>query len=415
MGGIWLEKWALLPPENTLEPTSALPTRGYETITATVRMNRATAILLTKTQAQILSATATHIPTFNTSVTVTVKPSISPTWYFRYPATLTPFRIPMRIPTRTLTPQYRSPTTPPATPSKTPTPLAIPSKTPTRTVTSLPTRTAGTADPLTAWIGFSVYSGTGGFMGIQKMRANGSDLTALINGPDAANDALLCDWNTDGSQMVFERGAPHQLYLANADGTGQVLLPNLPVGENIQAAWSPNGTWLVFRNNSAASVDLYLYHLPSQTAYPLTANADVASDPSWSADGRQIVFVKAGDVYTLQVGGLSLPLPVMPQAVQVTKTDGVESSPRFSPDGSKLVYDRDGEIFSRTLSNGTEVNLSNNVAVDSSPIWSRDGSWIAFLSERDGQGDLYRMRADGSQVTRISSISAAEVRPRWQP
>ena len=43
-----------------------------------------------------------------------------------------------------------------------------------------------------------------------------------------------------------------------------------------------------------------------------------------------------------------------------------------------------------------QTNLTNNVAVDSWPAWSPDGTKIAFTSQRDGNGEIYSMNADGT-------------------
>ena len=49
------------------------------------------------------------------------------------------------------------------------------------------------------------------------------------------------------------------------------------------------------------------------------------------------------------------------------------------------------------------------------PSWSPDGNWIAFLSDRDGNVELYKMRADGSEVTRLTDNPAWDGMPSWGP
>ena len=60
-------------------------------------------------------------------------------------------------------------------------------------------------------------------------------------------------------------------------------------------------------------------------------------------------------------------------------------------------------------------NLTSNVAEDSTPAWSPDGSKIAFTSNRDGAGDIYLMDADGSDVVRLTYTPARETSPVWSP
>jgi TolB protein len=49
------------------------------------------------------------------------------------------------------------------------------------------------------------------------------------------------------------------------------------------------------------------------------------------------------------------------------------------------------------------------------PAWSPEGSFIAFASERTGSGDIYVMRADGSEVRRLTEHPAYEGAPSWSP
>ena len=56
-----------------------------------------------------------------------------------------------------------------------------------------------------------------------------------------------------------------------------------------------------------------------------------------------------------------------------------------------------------------------NPALDYNATFSRDGQWVAFTSERDGSADLYRVRADGSEVERLTSDSAYDDQAAWSP
>ena len=77
----------------------------------------------------------------------------------------------------------------------------------------------------------------------------------------------------------------------------------------------------------------------------------------------------------------------------------------------------DFEIYSMAA-NGTELNpLTENLANDLNPAWSPDRTQIAFHSDRDGNGEIYVMDADGTDQTRrtITGVPANENNPDWQP
>ena len=59
--------------------------------------------------------------------------------------------------------------------------------------------------------------------------------------------------------------------------------------------------------------------------------------------------------------------------------------------------------------------MTDNDAPDLAPAWSPDGDWIVFRSERDGSPEIYVMRADGSEQTRLTTDGAGNSNPRWLP
>jgi Tol biopolymer transport system component len=63
-----------------------------------------------------------------------------------------------------------------------------------------------------------------------------------------------------------------------------------------------------------------------------------------------------------------------------------------------------------------QVPLTTNPARDSDPAWSPDGRSIAFVSDRDGNPEIYVMNADGSNQRRLTASSSLDLVPTfWQP
>lgn len=98
---------------------------------------------------------------------------------------------------------------------------------------------------------------------------------------------------------------------------------------------------------------------------------------------------------------------------------GINRYPSWSPDGRKIAFvsERDGnsEIYMMNADGSDVTRLTDHSADDWGASWSPDGRKIAFVSDRDGNDEIYMMNADGTNVTRLTNNPGVDKFPVWQP
>lgn len=88
-----------------------------------------------------------------------------------------------------------------------------------------------------------------------------------------------------------------------------------------------------------------------------------------------------------------------------------------APDGRTLVMDILGDLYSLPIAGGKATRITSGVPFDTQPTYSRDGHWIAFVSDRSGADNLWISRPDGSGARQISfgDDDSVLVSPAWAP
>ncbi|MFN8533360.1 MAG: hypothetical protein U0556_07415 [Dehalococcoidia bacterium] len=248
---------------------------------------------------------------------------------------------------------------------------------------------------------------------IVTINADGTGEQALTNG----NEPSL---SPNGRQLAFGRGGPNSIWVRDLEsGEERQVVAQSGMRSPV---WSPDGTRLValrskqdpvFRIDAATRrpgwaleehfglvvVDVAsgsLQDVPSQT---------FSAYPSWSPDGRRIVFDGNTGLYIVEAHGGGEPR-------LIPNTNNQYTTPAWSPDGSLIAFalrraDHYDIAVIRPEGGGVRLltdfpsltRASNNVA----PVWSPDGTQVAFLSDRDGTWQLYTVDLDGRNLRPVFS------------
>ena len=255
-----------------------------------------------------------------------------------------------------------------------------------------------------------------------------------------ATNGTAPSWSADGNKIAFasERSGNWDIYRMAADGTGQTNLTNDPTTDphyDFGPSWFPNNKIAFVSDRGGASTfanfDLYVLNLnssgnPVGDPVRLTTNPALDADPAVSPNGKKIAFRSHRDgddeIYVMNANA---PESRTNKPVQLTHNTTTDMAPDWSPDGKHIVFDRYTEgtngVFNHEVwvmnSDGThQTNLTSNANTDTSPAYSPDGKKIAFASNRSGQFDIWRMRADGTNPVDLTAYShGAEGSPDWQP
>lgn len=230
---------------------------------------------------------------------------------------------------------------------------------------------------------------------------SGNDVVAIA--PDGARRRLLTGagdaaYSPDGTLIAFSRDG--DLWLANADGSGQRRLMTTPKVAEWGPAWSPDGKTLAYTALVGGSRQIRLYRLPTGPSVRIAAASGEDWSPAFAGDGS-LAFVSsrsgAPAVYVASAnGGGAHPFDTVAPATAPVDVRDLS----WSPDGKRLAYtaqDADGTTAVDVDDGTTQTQLAMGAQ---HPVWSPGGGRIAF---DDGHGALSSEAADGSDVRSLGA------------
>lgn len=236
-------------------------------------------------------------------------------------------------------------------------------------------------------------------------------------------------WSPNGRQVAFVRTYPYittegDLFVARADGTGERRLydgGDLPLAS---PSFAPDGRRIAFlRHSSLHILDVVT---GSVEVVAIDGCDDSVGSVDWAPHGDRLA-VSTGcrdgtwhRIWTVGADGRN------PQQLTHGSTPGVyDFHPRWSPDGQRIAFVRHemtdaglrAEVHVMDADGSDQARVVTGTDRDTEPAWSPGGAWLVFARDAGDGRSLYRIRPDGSGLTRVSQPPApvAHYAPAWQP
>jgi tricorn protease len=244
----------------------------------------------------------------------------------------------------------------------------------------------------------------------------------------------FCSYSPDGKKLVFNRvfrefrtwkyykgGMADDLWIYDFE-TGEVKNITNDPSQDIIPMW--HGNEIYFLSNRDRVMNLFVYLNDTREIQKVTNFTDYdVKFPSLGDDA--IAFEKGGELFLYEFASRAVKkVPVQISNEIPSARDGFKDASKsvnswnISPGGERLVLGARGDIFSLPFKEGITRNLSQSSGVhEREGVWSPDGKYIAYFSDKTGEFEIYIQAQDGSalpvQLTRNADTYPYDL--QWSP
>jgi Tol biopolymer transport system component len=236
--------------------------------------------------------------------------------------------------------------------------------------------------------------------GTLDVQVDDSSDTVQVNCPDGG-----CSVSDAAGTSTVELQANNSLTVIGGD-VANAVLANIP-GE------------IVFTSYQHGAPEIYLMDTHGENLTRLTSNVTQDLDPNWSPSGTRIVYqtfntvASNWDIATINPSGGE-------PTILTIQGSANDTEPTWSPDGSRIAFvsDRDGnqEIYVMNRDGSDVQRLTNDALQDTSPTWSPDGTQLAFVSRRTGNDEIYILTLGSDELpVNLTQNQSNDNNPAWSP
>jgi Tol biopolymer transport system component len=219
-----------------------------------------------------------------------------------------------------------------------------------------------------------------------------------------AGQELFPSLSLDGDFVVYASAVSGNwdIYLQRVGGENAMNLTEDSTDEDTHPAFSPDGKQIAFRSERDGG-GIFVMGATGESVRRLT---DFGCSPSWSPDGSEIAYVAECNVETPHVRSSVSQLWTVNLASGETRliSEADLMQPSWSPHGLRIAYwsihDATGkrtgqrDIWTIPAGGGEAIPVTQDAPTDWNPVWSPDGNYIYFSSDRSGSMNLWRIMVD---------------------
>ncbi len=257
--------------------------------------------------------------------------------------------------------------------------------------------------------------------GVGELKVWDREAEALIRVPGSTSKVEAFFWSPDSHKIAYQSNSDDdtltEVYVHDFETDHTVRLASESLGNIELGNWSGDNEWIVMCLELGDTQGIYKRSVQGVDEVQLTDYED--SRPRFSYDGKRVAFLRkledgSTDIYSLDVDtGNGLPSV----AKVLTQQDGDEAHFQWSPDGRNIVYvsevDGNPEIYAIDTRDKHLRRMTNNRIVDTDPQWSLNGNKILFRSDTDGKYSLFSMDFDSRAQVRILNANESIIAADW--
>jgi TolB protein len=220
----------------------------------------------------------------------------------------------------------------------------------------------------------------------------------------------------DGMSVVYSANPTGVYEIYEADLNGNTHQVTHGLGTLTSPEISPDGKLIAFSLGDGQTSSIWIVNRDGSQPRVVYGPG---WDPTWSPDGEKILFASYDQNNTIQLFFVDLDGSNLQQ---VTQLENLRGRSDWSPDGNWAVtyagepWGR--ELFSFQIGGGEPVQLTPSGGNSQGPSISPDGRWVAFTAYygdigNDDGCEIYIIRTDGTQLTRLTENDYCDWQPRW--